>query len=146
MNAHLLLHRHGGPAIPEAVLWSYTTQLCSLLAKLHSANTACRALRADYVLLTAENRIRVNNFGLAALLAQNNDQRHIADYQVTKQTVPSHCFLFLFVCCCFSSPFTGWRSVPPRYAPSGTCQSNTSCYQVNEQITKQKKQKKQHTF
>jgi PAB-dependent poly(A)-specific ribonuclease subunit 3 len=46
--------------IPEAVLWTYVTQIASALKTIHSKDLAARVISPTKILLTSKNRIRLN--------------------------------------------------------------------------------------
>lgn len=66
--------------IPEQTLWSYIVQIASALKAIHSEKLAARVLEPNKVLLTGENRIRLN--GCAILDVVQHDAPHtIPDLQ-----------------------------------------------------------------
>ena len=66
--------------IPEQTLWSYIVQIASALKAVHSEKLAARVLEPNKVLLTGENRIRLN--GCAILDVVQHDTPHtIPDLQ-----------------------------------------------------------------
>ncbi|MCJ1348224.1 PAB-dependent poly(A)-specific ribonuclease subunit 3, partial [Peltigera leucophlebia] len=71
--------RHN-PQIPEQTLWSYIVQIASALKAIHSEKLAARVLEPNKVLLTGENRIRLN--GCAILdVVQHDTPHNILDLQ-----------------------------------------------------------------
>lgn len=66
--------------IPEQTLWSYIVQIASALKAIHSEKLAAQVLEPNKVLLTGENRIRLN--GCAILDVVQHDTPHtIRDLQ-----------------------------------------------------------------
>lgn len=66
--------------IPEQTLWNYIVQIASALKAIHSEKLAARVLEPNKVLLTGENRIRLN--GCAILDVLQHDAPHsILDLQ-----------------------------------------------------------------
>ncbi|KAI4184927.1 MAG: hypothetical protein LQ348_004465 [Seirophora lacunosa] len=53
-------NRYSSALIPEHVLWGYIVQIASALKAIHSTGLAARVLDANKVLLTGENRVRLN--------------------------------------------------------------------------------------
>ena len=53
-------NRHNGAHIPEAILWGYIVQIANALKAIHSAGLAARVIDASKVIMTSENRIRLN--------------------------------------------------------------------------------------
>lgn len=53
-------NRYSSALIPEHILWGYIVQIASALKAIHSTGLAARVLDANKVLLTGENRIRLN--------------------------------------------------------------------------------------
>lgn len=47
-------------AIPESLLWSYISQIANALKSIHSINLAARCVDVSKIILTDENRIRLN--------------------------------------------------------------------------------------
>jgi PAB-dependent poly(A)-specific ribonuclease subunit 3 len=52
--------RHTSAHIPEQMLWGYIVQLANALKAIHHAGLAARVMDPSKVLLTGENRIRLN--------------------------------------------------------------------------------------
>jgi len=46
--------------VPEAVLWSYISQICSALKVIHNTGLACRVIDASKILITGKNRYLLN--------------------------------------------------------------------------------------
>ena len=55
---------HTRQHIPEATLWGYIVQIANALKAIHSAGLAARVIDASKVILTSENRIRLNACGI----------------------------------------------------------------------------------
>lgn len=53
-------NRHTSTHIPEAILWGYIVQIASALKAIHSAGLAARVIDSSKVIMTSENRIRLN--------------------------------------------------------------------------------------
>lgn len=53
-------NRHTSAHIPEAILWGYIVQIANALKAIHSAGLAARVIDASKVIMTSENRIRLN--------------------------------------------------------------------------------------
>lgn len=66
--------------LPEQTLWSYIVQIASALKAIHIEKLAARVLEPNKVLLTGENRIRLN--GCAILdVVQHDTPHNIPDLQ-----------------------------------------------------------------
>lgn len=48
------------PAVPEALLWSYITQIANALKAIHALNLAARCIDVTKILITDHQRIRLN--------------------------------------------------------------------------------------
>ncbi|KAL1914490.1 uncharacterized protein VTP21DRAFT_8873 [Calcarisporiella thermophila] len=64
----------GGP-MPEAVLWSYITQLASALRVIHKAGLAARVFEPSKILITGKNRLRINCCGMLDVLQYDSDTK-----------------------------------------------------------------------
>jgi len=53
-------HRSTNAHVPEQLLWSYVVQVANALKVVHSAGLAARVIDPSKVILTGENRIRLN--------------------------------------------------------------------------------------
>lgn len=58
----------GGGILPEAVLWSYISQLCSALKAIHNSGLACRVVDASKILITGKNRCVHRSLWIVAML------------------------------------------------------------------------------
>ncbi|KAH8699010.1 putative poly(A)-binding protein-dependent poly(A) ribonuclease [Talaromyces proteolyticus] len=67
-------------AIPEAVMWSYVTQIASALKAIHSAKLAARIIDPSKIILTGKNRIRLSACAIMDVV-QHDTQRSIEDLQ-----------------------------------------------------------------
>lgn len=73
-------NRYSSAIVPEPVLWGYIVQIANALKAIHSAGFAARILDASKILLTGENRIRLN--ACAILDVVQADAHHLlADNQ-----------------------------------------------------------------
>ncbi|KAI9317774.1 hypothetical protein BX666DRAFT_1940653 [Dichotomocladium elegans] len=53
------VNNNGSVLIPEATLWSYITQIASVIKKVHDAGLAVRSIDPSKILVTGKNRLRV---------------------------------------------------------------------------------------
>lgn len=67
-------NRYSSALIPEQNLWGYIIQIASALKAIHCAGLAARVLDTSKILLTGENRIRLN--GCAILDVVQADAHH----------------------------------------------------------------------
>jgi PAB-dependent poly(A)-specific ribonuclease subunit 3 len=54
--------------IPENVIWSYVSQIASAMKLVHSSGLAARIIDPTKILVTGENRIRLNGCGMYDML------------------------------------------------------------------------------
>ncbi len=81
-NSETLAQKHFTPTssrfpsrhtqVPEHILWNYIVQIASALKAIHAENLAARIIEPSKVLLTGENRIRLN--GCAVLDVVQHDK------------------------------------------------------------------------
>lgn len=72
-------NRSAPPAISEQVLWSYVVQIANALKAVHSLQLAVRVIEPSKVIVTDENRIRLNGCALEDLL--DSEVLDVADLQ-----------------------------------------------------------------
>ncbi len=72
--------RHTSAHIPEQVLWGYIVQIANALKAIHSAGLAARVIDPSKVLLTSENRIRLNACAIMDVV-QHDTSLTLADLQ-----------------------------------------------------------------
>lgn len=73
-------NRHNMPAITEQVMWSYVVQIAGALKAIHEVGLAAKVIDPTKVILTSENRIRLN--GCAILdVVQGQGTESIAQQQ-----------------------------------------------------------------
>ncbi|KAF6238459.1 hypothetical protein HO173_003426 [Letharia columbiana] len=72
-------NRNAPPLISEQTLWSYIVQITNALKAVHSAQLAVRVIEPSKVIVTDENRIRLNGCALEDLLV--SEIHDIADLQ-----------------------------------------------------------------
>ncbi|KAI4205975.1 MAG: hypothetical protein LQ346_001354 [Caloplaca aetnensis] len=75
-------NRYSSAIVPEPVLWGYIVQIASALKAIHSAGLAARVLDASKILLTGENRVRLNACAVLDVV-QADAQPSLADNQRT---------------------------------------------------------------
>lgn len=73
-------NRHTGPNIPEPILWGYIVQIANALKAIHSAGLAARVIDSSKVLMTSENRIRLNACAIMDVV-QHDSPLTLADLQ-----------------------------------------------------------------
>lgn len=73
-------NRHTSPHIPEPILWGYIVQIANALKAIHSAGLAARVIDASKVLMTSENRIRLNACAIMDVV-QHDSSLTLADLQ-----------------------------------------------------------------
>ncbi|KAI4174064.1 MAG: hypothetical protein LQ343_002628 [Gyalolechia ehrenbergii] len=56
------------PQLPEQTLWGYVVQIANALKAIHSAGLAARVIDPSKILLTGENRIRLNACGIVDVI------------------------------------------------------------------------------
>ena len=61
-------NRNSPPLVSEQILWSYIVQIANALKAVHSAQLAVRVFEPSKVIVTDENRIRLNGCALEDLL------------------------------------------------------------------------------
>lgn len=61
-------NRNTSAQIPEQVLWSYVVQIANALKAIHSVGLAARLIDSSKVLLTGENRVRLNSCAILDVL------------------------------------------------------------------------------
>ena len=66
--------------IPEPILWGYMVQIANALKAIHSAGLAARVIDASKVLMTSENRIRLNACAIMDVI-QNDTSLTLAELQ-----------------------------------------------------------------
>ena len=71
--------RNPAPLVSEPLLWSYIVQITNALKAVHSAQLAVRVIEPTKVIVTDENRIRLNGCALEDLL--DSDVHDILDLQ-----------------------------------------------------------------
>lgn len=64
--------RHTSSHIPEPILWGYIVQIANALKAIHSAGLAARVIDASKVIMTSENRIRLNACGIMDVVQHNS--------------------------------------------------------------------------
>lgn len=67
------------PFISEQIIWSYVVQITNALKAVHDAKLAVRMIEPNKVILTDEDRIRLNGCALEDLL--HSEEHDIADLQ-----------------------------------------------------------------
>lgn len=72
--------RHTSAHIPEQILWAYIVQLANALKAIHNAGLAARVMDPSKVLLTGENRIRLNACAIMDVV-QHDSSLSLADLQ-----------------------------------------------------------------
>lgn len=72
-------NRNAPPLISEQTLWSYVVQITNALKAVHSAQLAARVIEPSKVIVTDENRIRLNGCALEDLL--DSGIHDVADLQ-----------------------------------------------------------------
>ncbi|KAI9203946.1 uncharacterized protein BJ171DRAFT_507112 [Polychytrium aggregatum] len=72
---------HGGPGLPERVLWSYVVQLVSCLKTIHGAGLAARVIEPSKILITGKNRIRLNCCGMFDTLTYDGTRSSVQHQQ-----------------------------------------------------------------
>ncbi|KAL8947744.1 MAG: hypothetical protein Q9222_006005 [Ikaeria aurantiellina] len=73
-------NRYSLTHVPEQTLWAYVVQIANALKAIHAAGLAARVLNPTKILLTSENRLRLN--GCAILDVINADaQQNLVDLQ-----------------------------------------------------------------
>ncbi|KAL8825995.1 MAG: hypothetical protein Q9170_007580, partial [Blastenia crenularia] len=72
--------RFGTAQIPEQTLWGYIVQMANALKAIHSAGLAARVIDPSKILLTGENRIRLNACAIVDVV-QADTQHSLVDYQ-----------------------------------------------------------------
>ncbi|KAF8512098.1 hypothetical protein BU17DRAFT_96630 [Hysterangium stoloniferum] len=70
MNSHLSIPT----PIPEAVLWTYITQIGNAIRTAHSLGLAVRMVDATKILLTGKNRVRIGSCGVGDVVAYDARQ------------------------------------------------------------------------
>ncbi|KAI4100526.1 MAG: hypothetical protein LQ345_007449 [Seirophora villosa] len=73
-------NRYSSALIPEHILWGYIVQIASALKAIHSTGLAARVLDANKVLLTGENRVRLNGCAVFDVV-QAESQHPLSDNQ-----------------------------------------------------------------
>lgn len=73
-------HRNTTAHVPEQLLWGYLVQLANALKAIHSAGLAARVIDPGKVILTGENRIRLNACAIMDVV-QNDTPYTMADLQ-----------------------------------------------------------------
>jgi hypothetical protein len=68
-------------ALGPDVIWSYICQLASAISTVHQQKMAVRILEPSKILITGQNRIRINCCGIFDILTFD-DRRPILQYQV----------------------------------------------------------------
>ena len=72
-------NRNAPPAISEKILWSYIVQITNAVKAVHSAQLAVRIFETNKILVTDENRIRLNGCAVEDLL--DGEAHALADLQ-----------------------------------------------------------------
>ena len=72
-------NRNAPPLVSEQILWAYVIQITNALKAVHSAQLAVRVIDPTKVIVTDENRIRLNGCALEDLL--DNEVHDISDLQ-----------------------------------------------------------------
>lgn len=72
-------NRNFSPPVSEQTLWSYVIQITNALKAIHSAQLAARVIEPTKVIVTDENRIRLNGCALEDLL--DGEVHDIAELQ-----------------------------------------------------------------
>ncbi|KAI8881342.1 hypothetical protein K501DRAFT_189181 [Backusella circina FSU 941] len=68
--------------IPENVMWSYITQIASAIQAVHHAGLAARNINRHKIILTGENRIRLNEGSVIDVVQyDNNTPLNLSRYQ-----------------------------------------------------------------
>lgn len=73
--------QHNTPQLNENTLWSYIIQIASGIRAVHMAGRACRTLDHSKILVTGKNRLRLNCFGMADVLAYDGGKNTAAFQQ-----------------------------------------------------------------
>ena len=73
-------NRYSSAQIPEQTLWGYIVQLASALKAIHAAGLAARIIDPTKILLTGENRIRLNACAILDVV-QSDVQHALVDNQ-----------------------------------------------------------------
>lgn len=83
LEAHLTQPARGVPPqglIPERILWSYLVQLASAMKAVHTAGKAIRCLDPSKILITGQNRLRINCCGVMDVIAYDGG-KNLAAFQ-----------------------------------------------------------------
>ncbi|KAL8639793.1 MAG: hypothetical protein Q9228_003210 [Teloschistes exilis] len=73
-------NRFGPSHVPEQTLWAYIVQIANGLKAIHSAGLAARVIDASKILLTGQNRIRLNGCAILDVVRADTHQA-LADLQ-----------------------------------------------------------------
>ena len=73
-------HRNTNTYVPEPTLWGYVVQIANALKTIHSAGLAARIIDPGKVIMTSENRIRLNACGIMDVI-QHDTLQSMADLQ-----------------------------------------------------------------
>lgn len=62
-------------AVPEPVLWSYIVQIASAIKTIHAANLAVMCMDPSKIIVTSENRVRLNACSIMDVVNADSEQR-----------------------------------------------------------------------
>lgn len=74
---------YGASGIPENIIWSYIVQIVSALNVIHSVNLAARVIDRHNIIVTEDNRIRINSCGIIDTMIRDS-QLNVKHAQVYK--------------------------------------------------------------
>ena len=67
-------NRHNAPAITEQVMWNYVVQIANALKSIHDVGLAARVIDPTKVILTSDNRIRLNGCAILDVVHGQNTE------------------------------------------------------------------------